>query len=317
MHGMSDDTERKRLTDAVTDIKSLRPQISASIDKTTRRLDELSEGSFANAGDFARAQWCAVAFREGLIKIGILLENNLHIIETLGLLALTRYTFELLVWFRILAKDPEQAIEFYYQLIEKQIAHIEDYQSKLRAEIAYFKELHKRDGIPDHVLAAIDQHRTTVSTDDITRRLYAHADAIDQEARRRFSLYAEAAKTNGYGFQAFLIETRVLPVVEEQLNQVLAEKAKFKVQVGQLRLDAVIHLNAKRKRWNWRERAASVGMSEQYDFIYGYTTLYDKISRDDILAHVNSGGAYRRGKGWRLSHDHTGAESRVTGARPR
>lgn len=269
---MSKDTERKRLADLVAEIKNLRPQISESITQATRRLNDLSPGLFTNSGDFARAQSCAVAYREGLIKLALLLENSLYFIETLGVLALTRYVFELLVWFRILVDNSEQGIEFYWQVIEDQIAHIKKSQSKLRSEIAYFRELHEREGIPDDVLAAISQDRTTVSTDDIGRRLRAHADAIDQEARRRFSLYADAVKTNGYGFQAFLIETKMLPLAEDQLNQVMAEKAKFAAQIGRPRLDAVINLNGKRKRWNWKDRAASVGMSEQYDFIYGYTS---------------------------------------------
>jgi hypothetical protein len=272
MDGMSEQTERKRLADVLAEIESLRPRISGSVATATNRVNELSESLFANAGDFCRAQWCAVAYREGLTKLGILLENNLHFVETLGVLSLTRYIFELLVWFRILARDPEQGIEFYWQVIEKQVSHINDYQAKLYSEIAYFKELDKRDGIPDDALAAIAQDRTAVSADDIARRLHANADILDQEARRRFSLYAEAAKTNGYGFQAFLIETKVLPLAEEGKTQVLAEKAEFEAQIGQPRLDAVINLNGKRKRWNWKERAASVGMSEQYDFIYSYTS---------------------------------------------
>ena len=95
---------------------------------------------------------------------------------------------------------------------------------------------------------------------------------LDLEARRRFSLYAESTKTNGYGFQAYLIETKVLPFAEQQLDQVLAEKANFEFEIGQQRLEAVINLNGKRKRWNWKERAESVGMSKQYDFNYGHTS---------------------------------------------
>jgi len=138
---------------------------------------------------------------EGLIKLGILLENNLHFVETLGVLALTRYMFELLVWFRILVRDPEQGIEFYWQVIEKQISHIKDYQSKLRSEIAYFEELQKRDGIPDDVLAIISGGSATVSTDDIARRLHAHMDAIDHEARRNSASMRQTRRPMGTGFK--------------------------------------------------------------------------------------------------------------------
>jgi len=215
---MSEETERKRLGSVLAQIEGLRPQIASSLVAVTKRLDGLSESSFANAGDFFCAKWSTIAFREGLVKLDSLLENNLHFIETIGVLALTRYIFEMLVWFRILSHDSEQGIEFYWQIIEKQIDHINDYEKKLHDEMAYFKELDKRDRIPGDVLAAIAQNRATVSPDDIARRLNANADLIDQEARRRFSLYAEEAKTNGYGFQAFLIETKILPVYKKQVN---------------------------------------------------------------------------------------------------
>ena len=84
MDGMSEQIERKRLADVLAEIESLRPRISGSVATATNRVNELSESLFANAGDFCRAQWCAVAYREGLTKLGILLENNLHFVETLG-----------------------------------------------------------------------------------------------------------------------------------------------------------------------------------------------------------------------------------------
>ena len=117
------------------------------------------------------------------------------------MLSLTRYIFELLVWFRILARDPEQGIEFYWQVIEKQLSHINDYQAKLYSEIAYFKELDKRDGIPDDAIAAIAQDRTAVSANDIARRLHANADILDQEARRRLASTRKRQRPMDMGFR--------------------------------------------------------------------------------------------------------------------
>jgi hypothetical protein len=272
MSDMNKKTERKRLAELVAQIRSLRPKISSSVDTATRWLDRLSSEPFANEGDRVRAQYCATAYRESLMKVDILLENNLHFVETLGVLALTRYIFELLVWFRVLAQNPEQAFEFYWQIIEKQIAHIEGNRVKLRNEIAYFKELDKRDGIPNDVLISLDQDPVTVSARDMVNRMHANANMIDQEARRSFSLYAEDAKTNGYAYQAFLMESKGLPILDKELDKLLAEMPKFQAQVGHLRLDAVIKPNGKRQRWNWQERAKSVGMSKQYEYIYGYTS---------------------------------------------
>jgi hypothetical protein len=88
---------------------------------------------------------------------------------------------------------------------------------------------------------------------------------IDLRARRPFSLYHNKAKRNGYGFQAYLIETKILPkvrseiaVAEAEMNELLA-KTQPKVQ-------------KRGKGWRWKERASAIGMGDQHDFVYAYTS---------------------------------------------
>ena len=44
-------------------------------------------------------------YGNALVRLRLLIENNFHVIETLGLLAVTRYIFELSIWLLLFEKD--------------------------------------------------------------------------------------------------------------------------------------------------------------------------------------------------------------------
>ena len=102
---------------------------------------------------------------------------------------------------------------------------------------------------------------------------------VDWNARRRFCLYAREARTNGYGFQAQLIETHEIPRVRQQLSEVKQEWTDFESKVGKSKIDSITrNAKGKRLRYNWKNRAANVGMADQYDFIYSYTSSSHAVS---------------------------------------
>lgn len=49
---------------------------------------------------------------------------------------------------------------------------------------------------------------------DIGTSIRQAMNSVDAEARRRFSLFLDDAKTNGYGFQAYLVEKKAIPQAE-------------------------------------------------------------------------------------------------------
>ena len=121
---MNDEAMLKTTERIVAEIRGLQPAIADLVARIAKWLGESPECAFTSTGDLASSKWCASIYREGLIKLGILLENNLLFVETVGVLALTRYIFELHVWLRVLDKDHEQCIEFFWQTCEKQKAFI-------------------------------------------------------------------------------------------------------------------------------------------------------------------------------------------------
>jgi hypothetical protein len=89
---------------------------------------------------------------------------------------------------------------------------------------------------------------------------------VDQEAKRRFTMYGQQAHINGYDFQAYLVETKVLPQVSKSIAELEQEQSVFERDAPH-EIKSLIP-----KRWNWRDQAKLVDMRNEYDFIYSYTS---------------------------------------------
>jgi hypothetical protein len=97
------------------------------------------------------------------------------------------------------------------------------------------------------------------------------SDAIDAEASRRFSIYAKDAQTNGYGFQAYLVQKKAIPQVGQALAEIALELDRFNATVPQ-DVNNMIPRRNNRPYWNWREMAQKVGLTDEYDYIYTFAS---------------------------------------------
>src|SRR5690606_33043132 len=91
-------------------------------------------------------------------------------------------------------------------------------------------------------------------------------ESIDRKAARHFSIYADQAKTNGYGFQAYIVEQQALPQIDASIADLEGEKATFDTSIS------VDIRNLIPGRWNWRQMAEKVDLVEEYDFIYTFSS---------------------------------------------
>jgi len=149
---------------------------------------------------------------DSLVRVRLPIEQNLTYFETLGVLALTRYVFELLVWVRLVQKDNRFGLVYYRELAEKQRHYYQDLLSHLAAEVAFLAATSQEEkNLIDQRLTAPDLN----SDPDATSKMYIETmRQIDAAAARRFTIYGEQARTNGYSFQAFLVETKAIPKVQ-------------------------------------------------------------------------------------------------------
>ena len=92
------------------------------------------------------------------------------------------------------------------------------------------------------------------------------SDEIDIDASRAFSIYAKEAQTNGYEFQAHLVETKAIPQVERSLADLARERAWFDTNIPQDVKDLIP------RRWQWRRMAGLVSLTDEYDYIYSFAS---------------------------------------------
>lgn len=246
------------------EIISLGPRIERAIKALTKRLNEIEEPLDESNVFASPSYWQVAAIRDGMIKVHISIEQNFRYIETFGVLAITRYIFELLVWFRLLESgNTKYAFWYAKQLMTDNWKYASEELAKLRSEIELFRQLHARedDELGKAAQAAIEQVDRPEQYVEASRMI---AQEIDRTARRRFCVNADGAKTRGYGFQAHLLETQAVPKLERRVKE--QEEWKDKA-IAQMPRSMQSHA-----RWQWAEMAEAAGMRDQYDFLYRYTS---------------------------------------------
>jgi hypothetical protein len=171
------------------EIISLRPRIERVIEVLQERLR--TDGvSLDQSNLFSSASyWRLAAVKDGMIKVRLIIEQNLNYIETFSVLAISRYLLELLIWFRLLlSNNPEYAFRYAQQLVTDKRDHAREHLAKLRGEIELFKQLQAKEH--DEIgkaadQAAVDGERSPEQF-GIATRMVAHE--IDRAARLQFCL---------------------------------------------------------------------------------------------------------------------------------
>jgi len=212
--------------------------------------------------------WCTAVAGDSLVRLRLLTEQNFLVLETMGVVAVARYVFEVTIWLRLFALDRRYGLVYFDQLLATQQRFYEDTLAQLERESEWLKSLDEKETASSQ--QAINEIGSGTPKDDQAKRLAAALSAvsadIDAEASRRFSLYAEAARTNGYGFQAYLVETKALPPVRTALDAIATERETFDSMVTE-------ETRALRpSRWQWRPMAQKVGRVDEYDYLYSFAS---------------------------------------------
>ena len=255
-----------------------RPQLEVLTQRFRKRIEQVEqiEADLASAASQGSGRyWRLVAFVDSLVRLRLFIEHNFNYIETMSVLSVARYLFELTVWLKLLERDSRYGLIYYRELLRKQLEFYAAFRKNAEREISFLRRtgeteqkqiaelvgdrLSETSRIPDEKARTTALRELMTSEKEITRR-------IDEEAARKFSLYAEQAKTNGYAFQAHLVETKVLPEYSKAVAG-LEQKLKDFENDTPSEIKALVS-----NRWRWDKQAESVGMRDEYDFIYGYAS---------------------------------------------
>jgi hypothetical protein len=156
--------------------------------------------------------------------------------------------------------------------LETQQRFYQDAKAHLEREIAWLKSLDEKERrLHERAMEiirplGIGGADAKVGASTLNTKLNNISEAIDAEAARRFSIYAAGARTNGYGYQAHLVERQALPPVLKALADVDTERERFEATVP-ADIKAL-----RKKRWQWRTMAQMVGTEDEYDYIYSFAS---------------------------------------------
>lgn len=253
------------LAATVDDIQRLHPNFVDALVQLNEKVSEVFNGEKSEFSSVKGEDWVLVANKEAITKLRLFIENNFRFLETVGLLATTRYVFECLVWLRLLESDPDYGVVFYYKTIKDQIEHREQTRDKYQAEATYFDQLGAEETL--QVTKSIEElSNENASQEAISQSLAQIQKSMDDKARRNFSTYWSGAKINGFGFQAHLIRTQALPKLDQSISDLKAEKKRAYETLTEKQTGMII------ARWNWKEKSATVGMLNAYEYIYSFTS---------------------------------------------
>src|ERR1035441_9031526 len=221
--------------------EKLQPLVNKIRDKATaiehltsrlRNIVEKMEATFPIVSQRPGEYWKAAFLVNSLVRIRIFLEQNFYYIEPVSLLGVTRYLFELTVWLKLLQLDARYGLVCYYELLRQQRGFYEASKKQSEREISYLRGFEKAEErlLQETISAARNIPQEAERVVAIQQASTRVARGIDEDASRKFSLYAEQARRNGYGFQAHLVETKVVPSHARAVDDIDRELRAFESQ---------------------------------------------------------------------------------------
>lgn len=260
------------MSEIIGRIKALHPTLERLKEELRANLECFPDVETAHT---EAAYWKTRILFDAAVKLRLFVENNFHVIETIGILALTRYIFELTVILKNINADVNFVFLYVQKMKRQECEHFEEYARHIEAEIALYKSMWAAESaahqkiiakdLPTGKLTARNRRRISEKVSQAAKRT---SDFIDQGMEFQFALFADQAARNGYGFQAHLMEKQIIPQVQSNLEEARASYEAIKLAWQ----DRIAAFNSNFQKWRWKEMAERVHMEREYDFIYSYTS---------------------------------------------
>lgn len=209
-------------------------------------------------------EWVLRAHIGTIEKINTLLPKG-RLPSSLEIISSARNLFENIVWLKLFEESYAWGGRFYGIFLKENLDDIIGLLQKLESEIALFEQAQEEDdAITNSMIAeATKEANSDRDMATITATRDSRREALDQKVRRSFSLYAAASKFNGYGYQIHILREKEIPRILERKKSIEAHREAFRKWAGSdSRFDDLS------KMIMWRREAKSVGLENQYDYLY-------------------------------------------------
>jgi hypothetical protein len=258
-----------QLNSSDQDLQHLVERIRARGEALDTGADKLrSPAIIASFDPWSAEKWCRAVAGDSLVRLRQLTEQSFHFVETMGVVSVARYTFELALWLRLFALNRDYGLVYYDQLIATQRRFYQDSLGHLEKEVEWLRGLGDGEqAARDEVLAGVDSSAMDqAASAQLVEALQKVSDDVDAEAARHFSLYADDAKHNGYAYQAHMVEEQAIPPLRKILADIDVVRGQFEERAGERIQDLRL------KRWQWKEIARRVGPVDEYDYLYAFAS---------------------------------------------
>jgi hypothetical protein len=198
---------------------------------------------------YSNYYWRNLIFREALVKLANVIENELRLITTFSVLTSARYVLEMLIWLRLINIEEDRYITWFIavQIAERIQQTEDDIKQTLREREVYNKIADKQDR---ELMNLRNKSKRNVS------RIQSKYDVSVSES---FFVHESSARKGGFR-RAFSLTESVI----RELNRDLAELRKTRER-------AITARNQwPTEKWIWQKKAYEVNLNYEYDFIYGY-----------------------------------------------
>lgn len=261
------DVTLTKINVVIEKIKALHGDFEQAIEVYRVEIAEFENSCDKGIEHFPSSYWKLVLYVDSLIKIRLMIERNFNFIESFGLIALTRYVCELSIWIRLMSENENYGFFYYKMLLQESKERHKEQVAQFESEIAWLKSLEVKEKAGFN---NIEAKNSTIADVHAFERMSAVArkisEEIDWEASRKFSIYGDEAAVNGYSYQAYLIEKNALPKAKDNL---------IACEIAEKEFDAVASKELEKLgigKLKWQNMAIKAGVSEEFDFIYSYTS---------------------------------------------
>lgn len=190
-------------------------------------------------------------------------EWNFHYLETLSILSLTRYIFELSVWVKLIKTNREYSLVYHSNQILDMIRYYKDQIDHFKNEANLLQDFGRKEKDQMKKIVAISKEDLSDASKNLPSEIMAE---IDKEAGNNFLTFFEDAVINGYEYQASLISEKMIPTAQKQIDILTRGYDEFILKISKTAKELIP------KRWNWKDAAVIVGMGNEYNYIYTYTS---------------------------------------------
>jgi hypothetical protein len=257
------------MTETHTTLQSLVESIRglhSTIDRLSKCFrDDLYAQSAHTFDKHSADDWRINIYGNALVRLRLILENNFRFIETIGLVAVTRYIFELTLWLELIQSNVNYALRYQEQLIEKQKKYYESSLKQLEREVALLKTFGEEESRSTEEAIKKVGALSHPNSEDFSAILAQAWSETDAKAARSFSIYSDQAKTNGYRRQAHLVEVQAIHKVKQLIQELQQELEEF----NRYNSSKVAGLLECKK---YDKMAEKVKMTAEYEYIYSYTS---------------------------------------------